>query len=270
MPLSRAKVHVEDRGYQFGDGIYEMIRTYHGEVYFLDEHLARLEKSARAIELDLRYTRKRWKEIIIKAHRKSGFDEAKIYVQVTRGVAPRSHEFPKKIRPTTLVTVRRFEPLAPDLRKKGVSVMTLEDFRWGRCDLKSINLLANILAKNKARSQGFFEAIFVRQGWVTEGSTSNVFAIVNNTLVTPPEGPHLLSGITRNQVLKLARRAGMDVKERHMTLNEAYQADELFLTGTTVEILPVVQVNTHPIGDGRPGPHTHHLYSLFEQITQKK
>jgi D-alanine transaminase len=270
LPLSKATVHVEDRGYQFGDGVYELIRTYHGQVFFLDDHLSRMEKSAKAIGLGLHYSRPRWKKIIATAHRKSRFPDARIYIQVTRGVAPRSHDIPKKIRPTVVVTVRRFVPVSDQLREQGVSIMTLEDFRWGRCDLKSINLLPNILAKHKAKAEGYFEAVFIRNGWVTEGSTSNIFAVFGGSLITPPTGSYLLAGITRDLVLNLARRNGMDVKERDISLDEMYEADELFLTGTSVEILPVVKVNRYSIGTGRPGVHTKRLYSLFESLTQKK
>lgn len=270
MPISQAKVHVEDRGYQFGDGVYELIRTYHGKIFFLDEHLSRMEKSSKTIGLNLFYTRARWKKIITTAHQKSRFPDARIYIQVTRGVAPRSHEIPKKIRPTTLVTVRQFVSVPIRLREQGVSIMTLEDFRWGRCDLKSINLLPNILAKHKARAQGAFEAVFIRNGWVTEGSTSNIFAVLNGSLVTPPTGPYLLAGITRDLVLDLARQAGLDVKERDISLDEVYQANEVFLTGTSIEVLPVVKVNARTIGTGRPGTHTQRLYSLFESLTEKR
>lgn len=270
MPLSQAKIHVEDRGYQFGDGVYELIRTYHGKIFFLDEHLSRMEKSAKAIGLNLFYTHAQWGKIITTAHQKGHFSEARIYIQVTRGVAPRSHEIPQKIRPTTVITVRRFVPLPAQVRNRGVSIATMEDFRWGRCDLKSINLLPNILAKHKARAQGAFEAVFIRNGWVTEGSTSNIFAVLSGSLVTPPTGPYLLAGITRDLVLGLARRAGLDVKERDISLDEIYQADEVFLTGTSIEVLPVVKVNGHTIGTGRPGAHTQRLYSLFESLTGKK
>jgi len=270
MPISQAKVHVEDRGYQFGDGVYELIRTYHGKIFFVDDHLSRMEKSAKAIGLNLFYTRAQWKKIIMTAHQKSRFPEARIYIQVTRGVAPRTHEIPSNLRPTTLITVRRFIPLPAKVRKRGVSIATTEDFRWGRCDLKSINLLPNILAKHKARAEGAFEAVFIRNGWVAEGSTSNIFAVLSRSLVTPPTGPYLLAGITRDLVLGLAKQAGLDVKERDFSLDEVCQADEVFLTGTSIEVLPVVKVNGHTIGTGRPGTYTQRLYSLFESLTEKK
>jgi D-alanine transaminase len=185
-------------------------------------------------------------------------------------VAPRSHEIPRKIRPTTLVTVRRFVALPAELRARGVSILATEDLRWGRCDLKSINLLPNILAKHKAKTQGAFEAVFIRSGWVTEGSTSNIFAVLDRSLMTPPTGPYLLSGITRDLVLSLARHTDLDVKERDISLDEVYQADEIFLTGTSIEVLPVVKVNGRSIGTGRPGAHTKGLYSLFESLTGEK
>jgi D-alanine transaminase len=270
MPLSRAKIHVEDRGYLFGDGIYELIRTYNGKIFLLDEHLSRMERSAKALNLDGCFTRQEWKKIITDAHEKSRYRNAKIYVQITRGVAPRSHEIPPNIRPTTLVTVRRFLPHPEHLQKRGVAIMATEDYRWGRCDLKSINLLPNILAKQKARASGAFEAVFIRNGWVTEGSTSNFFAVINGSLVTPPEGPFLLSGVTRDLVLKLARQIGLDAKERDISIDEIYQSEEAFITATSLEVMPVVKVNGHAIGNGRPGIHTQRLYKLLENLTEKK
>lgn len=263
MPLAKAKVSVEDRGYQFGDGIYELIRVYHGRIFHLEDHLTRLDRSARAIGLSTVYPRSRWKEILAKVLARSGYREAKLYIQITRGVAPRDHAFPKRNRLTVIVTVRRLMPLATDLYEKGVSVITVPDLRWGRCDIKSINLLPNVMARQEARSSGAFEVLFVRDGLVVEGSGCNIFAVIRGRIVTPPKGPAILCGITREVMIRLAREARDPLIEKGLTLQELLSAEEVFLTGTTVEVLPVVKVDGQPIGDGRPGRMTRRLHQQF-------
>jgi len=268
MPLAQAKVSVEDRGFQFGDGIYELIRTYDGRIFHMEDHLRRLEQSARELGLPMVYSKTRWKEILAKASSRGGFPDAKIYIQITRGVAPRDHSFPKKARPTVLVTVRKMLPLSSELLEKGGAVITVPDIRWGRCDVKSINLLPNILARQKARSSGAFEALFVRDGLVLEGAGSNVFAMIQGRLVTPPKGPAILAGITRDLVSELARKSGDSVVETGITPVDLLAAEEVFLTGTTTEILPIVKVDARTIGDGRPGKTTRRLIHLFRQATR--
>jgi D-alanine transaminase len=268
MPLADARVSVEDRGFQFGDGVYELIRTYGGRLYHLRDHLERLEQSADAIGLSIVYSKSRWKMILEKAHTQSGYPEAKIYIQVTRGAAPRDHSFPKKSRMSVIVTVRKLVPLRPKLREKGASVITVTDLRWGRCDIKTINLLPNVMARQKARSAGAFEALFVRDGLVMEGAGSNVFAVIKGQIVTPPKGPAILPGITRDLVIAQARDARDSVIEKGIRLEELLGAEDVFLTGTTVEILPVVKVDGRTIGDGRPGKTTRRLYQLFLQTTR--
>jgi D-alanine transaminase len=267
MPLAQAKVSVEDRGFQFGDGIYELIRTYEGRIFHMEDHLRRLEQSARELGLPMVYSKTRWKEILASAFSRSDYSSAKIYIQITRGVAPRDHSFPKKTRATVLVTVRKMLPLSAKLLEKGGTVVTVPDLRWGRCDVKSINLLPNILARQKARSSGAFEALFVRDGLVLEGAGSNVFAMIQGRLVTPPKGPAILAGITRDLVCELARKSGESVTEKGIALVDLLAAEEVFLTGTTTEILPVVKVDGRTIGDGRPGKTTSRLIQLFRQAT---
>jgi len=268
MPLTQARVSVEDRGFQFGDGIYELIRTYGGRVFHIDDHLRRLEQSAEALGLSMAYSKSRWKAILEKAHAKSGYPDAKLYVQITRGTAPRDHSFPKQTRPSVIVTVRKLTPLPAPLHEKGASVITVPDLRWGRCDIKSINLLPNIMARQKARSSGAFEALFVRDGLVLEGAGSNVFAVIGGRIVTPPNGPFILPGITRDLTIGLAREARDPVIEKGITLADLLGAEEVFLTGTTTEILPVVKVDGRAIGDGRPGRTTRRLYQQFIQTTR--
>jgi D-alanine transaminase len=263
MPLAEARVSVEDRGFQFGDGVYELVRVYAGRPFRLIDHLGRLEQSARALGISLPYTQDRWAAVVAEAVSRSGFPDAKVYIQVTRGVAPRDHAVAGPMTPTVAMTVRAMTPPAPVLYDQGADVITVPDIRWARCDVKAISLLANVLAKQQAREAGVFEALFVRDGYVLEGATSNVLAIRGNTLVTPPEGPLLLSGVTRKVVLGLARQAGVVIKEQPVSEADLYAADEALLTGTTIEVLPVARVNGRPIGAGVPGPITRLMMDRF-------
>ncbi|MEW6684023.1 MAG: D-amino-acid transaminase [Nitrospirota bacterium] len=268
LPISRATVSVEDRGFQFGDGVYEVVRSYGGTLFRLDEHLDRLVQSARAIRLPMRYSLAQWRRLIVRAHRMSRFPDAKVYLQLTRGPAPREHGFPTTVRPTAVITVRKLEPLNPALRRDGVSVITVPDLRWGRCDVKSLNLLANVLAREDARAAKVFEAILVREGSVTEGAISNVFAVIRGTVTTSPTDPSILPGITRAATLDLVRADGLPLVERTFSLDELRAAEEVFLTGTTIEIVPVVSVNGEKIGTGEPGPVTRRLAGRFAAMVE--
>ena len=270
MPLSSARVPVEDRGFQFADGIYEMLLALGGRLLFIKEHLRRLERNAGALGLDLRYKRSAWIRIIGTAYRKSRFPDARVYIQLTRGVAPRDHAAPVGIRPTALVTVRRHPSPAALHRQRGVSMITVPDLRWGRCDIKTINLLPNILAKQQARAAKAFEAVFIRDGCALEGATSNLFAVSGRTLITPPNGPHLLPGITRDTVISLAKKAGIELVERPLPLEALYRSGEVFLTGTTIDVLPVVKIDRRRIGSGRPGPVTKLLYERFAELLRQR
>lgn len=268
LPISRATVSVEDRGLQFGDGVYEVVRGYGGRLFRLDAHLDRLEQSARAIRLPIRYSRARWRRLVQRAFALSRFPDAKVYLQVTRGPAPRDHRFPETVRPTVVITVRRLEPLPETVRREGVSAITVPDLRWGRCDVKSLNLLANVLAREDARTAGAFEAILVRDGYVTEGAVSNVFAVIDGTVTTSPADPSILPGITRAATIELVRDAGLPLAERAVSVDELRRAPEVFLTGTTVEIVPVVSLDGVKVGDGSPGPTTRLLAQRFTQMVE--
>ncbi len=263
LPLSEARVSVEDRGFQFGDGVYELIRVYGGKPFRLSEHLARLERSAKAVGIAMPFSGSRWTSVVTEALQRSGYAEAKIYIQLTRGAAPRDHAWAGSIAATVVVTVRELVPPAANLYTDGVGVITVPDIRWGRCDIKSICLLPNVLAKQQAKEAGAFEALFVRDGHVLEGATSNVFTVQAGTLVTSPEGPLLLSGVTRKLVLAVAQKAGVPAKEQPVTEADLAVAAEVFLAGTTVEVLPVAHVNGKPVGRGKPGPVTQLLMARF-------
>jgi D-alanine transaminase len=267
LPLAGASVSIEDRGFQFGDGVYEVIRTYRGRPFMLHAHLARLNRSAEAIGLRQPYSLERWTGYMEEGLRLAAFTESKIYVQITRGVAPRDHAYAPQLEPTVVMTIRELHPLSPAVQTAGVDAITLDDIRWGRCDIKSLNLLPNVLARQQAKEAGAFEAILVKNGEVTEGSVSNVIIVDNRTLMTAPEGPRILSGVTREVVLRLGRQEGLEVHEQYPSREKLFGAPEVFLTGTTVEVLPVVRIDGKPIGSGEPGPVTRQLAKRFMQQT---
>ena len=267
LPWQDATVSIDDRGFQFGDAVYEVIRTYRGSPFEMSAHLDRLDRSATQLSISQPYTRRQWTQWIHQGLSLAGYQDAKIYIQVTRGVAPREHGFPSESRPTVVMTIRAIHPLSVEMRHTGVTACTCEDLRWGRCDIKSVNLLANVLAREEARKTGVFEAILVRDGLVMEGAVSNVMAVQGGVLVTAPESPRILSGVTRTVVLQLARREEIVVEERFMSIDSLYQADEVFLTGTTLEVLGVVQIDGKSIGNGRPGPVTQALAARWAILT---
>nr|PZN45859.1 MAG: D-amino acid aminotransferase [Bacillota bacterium] len=267
LPYGQAAVPVEDRGFLFGDGIYEVFRVYRGRPFRFQDHLERLTRSAREIRLDLPDLD--WAAITGELLERNGLKggDATVYLQVTRGAAaPRTHWFPPPGTPATvLMLARPARPVDPELVESGATAITHPDERWGRCDIKSINLLPNVLAKQRAVEAGAHEALFVRDGVVLEGASSNLFAVLDGRLVTYPRGPRILAGVTRGVVLELARELGIPVVEGPILVSDLDRATELFITSTTAEILPVVRVDGRPIGDGRPGPVTRALYTAFRQ-----
>jgi D-alanine transaminase len=267
LPWREATVSIDDRGFQFGDAVYEVIRTYRGVPFKLGPHLDRLERSANELFLPQPYTRAKWTQWIQHGLSLAGYQNAKIYIQVTRGVAPREHSFPSESRPTVVMTIREFHPLALETRHNGVTACTKEDLRWGRCDIKSVNLLANVLAREEARKAGVFETILVRDGLVMEGALSNVMTVQRGMVITAPEGPRILSGVTRTVVLELAKEEGLAIEERFIPIDALYAADEVFLTGTTLEVLGVVQIDGRIIGSGRPGTITKSLAARWALLT---
>jgi len=266
LPLDELHVSVEDRGYQFGDGVYEVIRVYQGAPFSLHEHLTRLERSADAIRIPLPLTPSELEDKILKGIRSSRYASGKVYIQITRGVAPRSHPFPEPIIPTVVMTFREMMPLDEWDISHGVSAITVPDLRWGRCDIKSLNLLPNILAKQQAKEAHVFEAIFIRDGLVTEGTSCNVMGVWDHVLRTPALTNQILEGVTRNQVLKLARREGIAVQEGPIVATNLPEAQELFLIGTTIEVLPVTRLNGKPIANGEPGPVSQTLLARFREL----
>lgn len=269
MPLREAKVSVEDRGLQFGDSIYEVIRGAKGKLFKAEEHLLRLTRSAKAINLPLPFSISQMERLISEAYKRSEYEDATIYMQLTRGEAPREHTFPKEAHPTLIITVRKAKEFPSSLRKVGVPAITAEDIRWGRCNIKTTDLLPNILAKQEAVEKGAFETIFVRDGIVTEGTATTVFIVKDGVLKTHPKGQHILPGITREEILRIASKERIPVKEESFSLEELLSADEVFLASTTIMTLPVVSVDGKSIGTGKPGPFALRLYELLKEEIEK-
>ena len=266
LPFEQARISVEDRGFQFGDGVYEVVRVYHGKPFRLAKHLARLEQSVKGIEIPLPEPLAKIEEVCRKVIQ--GLEEAQIYLQVTRGSAPRMHAFPQDVRPT-LVAYARAVTRPPDDRVYTLKSVT--DDRWGRCHLKTICLLPNVLGKQKAAEAGCDEGLFVREnGAVTEGTTSNAFFMRGGALFTHPSDNRILNGVTREAILELARLLGVRTRYQAVTLAEAAGSEEVFITGTVTEIGPVVALDGKPIGTGKPGPTTLKLRAAYRDLTEKE
>ena len=265
LPLDQGRVSVEDRGFQFGDGVYEVVRVYKGKPFRLDKHLARLEQSVKGIEIAMPEPPEKLIEICLKLVQ--GLTEAQIYLQVTRGTAPRVHAFPADIRPTFVAYAKAVTPHAPD---RVYSLKTLVDDRWGRCHLKTICLLPNILGKQRAIEAKCDEGLFVRDGLVTEGTSSNAFFVRDGALLTHPSDNRILNGVTREAVLELARQLGVRVRFQPVPIAEAMTAQEAFVTGTLTEIMPAVSIDGKPVGKGIPGPVTLKLRGAFRELTSKE
>jgi D-alanine transaminase len=260
-----AAVHIEDRGYQFADGVYEVVAVANGTLVDEAPHMARLDRSLSEMEIAWPVSPRALGHIVREVVRRNVIINGMIYLQITRGVAPRDHAFPVNTRPALVVTAKRLAPQRPELAEKGVDVISIPDIRWRRCDIKSVSLLPNVLGKQKAKKAGAFEAWQVMDdGTVTEGTSTNAWIVDRDgAIVTHPADCAILDGITRQAVLKVARDAGMKVVERRFSLDEALSAREAFLTSTTAAVLPVVTIDGRPVGNGAPGSTTHDLRERY-------
>lgn len=259
--MKNARVSVEDRGFQFGDGVYEGVRIYNRTPFRLDAHLKRLRRSAEALEIP-------WPEDDLEAVSRElarGAPEAGafLYLQITRGLQPRTHHWSEA--PPTVVAYAR--PIPPIDRSGGWSAITREDTRWSNCWIKTINLLPNVLARQVAFRTGSREAIFVRNGLITEGAASNVFIVLDGTLFTHPADGTILQGISRDIVIELAEGG---VREDALSLDRARSAQEMFLTGTTTEVAPLVELDGRPVGSGKPGPFAERLAKAYEALWRRE
>lgn len=264
LPKDRVCISPNDRGFMFGDGAYEVVRTYYGKLFNLPEHLKRFKRSLDALRIDasdIPLIETAVKEILKRNNLQTG--DATIYIQVTRGIWRRSHAFPTEpVQPTVYVEASRFIPHKDDA-KKGVDAITVNDIRWARCDIKAIGLLPNVLARQQAVENGAAEAIFVRDGVLTEGTHTNVFGVHNGLVITHSKTNYILAGITRDAVINLCAALHIPFSESFIPESKLPELDELFLAGTTVEIMPVIKINGNPIGKGRPGKITKALQIAF-------
>jgi D-alanine transaminase len=262
------RISYEDRGYYFGDGVYEVFRIYRGRIYEKQAHLARLARSAGEIELELPYSLSEIDGMIERLLQSEQVREGTLYLQITRGTAPRSHLFPENVTANLLAYCTPVtRPVAS--MTGGITAVTVPDIRWLRCDIKTLNLLPNTLAKQQAVKKGAGEAILLRDGIVTECSAANIMIVKNGTIYTHPANHLILHGVTRAVVLRLAKELNMEAKEEPFSAARLMEADEAFITGTTVEITPIVQIDGKPVGGGKPGPVTRLLQEHFAAAIER-
>ncbi|RLA25894.1 MAG: D-amino acid aminotransferase [Gammaproteobacteria bacterium] len=261
LPLSAAKISVLDRGFLFGDGVYEVIPAYYGKLFYLEAHLQRLKNSLNAIRLSVPFNIEQWLEILQPLLIEG--DAQYIYLQITRGVADkRDHAFPEQCKPTIFAMCSAIAPFA---REAGVQAITLDDMRWQLCNIKATTLLANILLRQQAVDNSCAEAILIKDGYATEGAASNVFAVIDNVLVTPVKSNEILPGITRDVIIELAQANGIAVREDVIPLADLQAASEIWLTSSTREILPVTTLDNQPVGAGQVGPVWQAMQELFQE-----
>ncbi len=261
VPLSEAKVSVLDRGFLFGDGVYEVIPAYFGKLFCLKAHLQRLSNSLNAIRLDVPFDAEQWLDILQPLLIEG--DAQYIYLQITRGVADkRDHAFPEHCEPTIFAMCSAIVPFA---REQGVQAITLDDMRWQLCHIKATTLLANILLRQQAVDQECAEAILIKEGYATEGAASNIFVVLNGELITPPISHEILPGITRDVIIELAQANGVSAREEVISLADLQTASEIWLTSSTREILPVTVLDNKPVGDGCVGPVWQTMQTLFQE-----
>jgi D-alanine transaminase len=267
LPLEDAKISVLDRGFLFGDGVYEVIPAYAGRLFRLEDHIRRLDNSLREIRIDLEKSVADWQAIFAPLL-DSGKDQY-IYLQVTRGCAPkRDHGFPEQVVPTVFAMSADIKPFAG--RLEGVKAVTLVDTRWQLCHVKAITLLANLLLRQEALDQDCAEAILVRNGYVNEGAASNVFVVIDDELITPPKNNEILPGITRDVILELAAANQIVCREDVIALEALANASEIWVTSSTREIVPVIELDGNVVGDGKPGPVFANMDALFQSYKKSQ
>jgi D-alanine transaminase len=269
LPRADARVSVDDRGFVFGDGVYEVLRAINGRLFATRFHNQRLERSLDGIRIALKDgdSPARFADVGQELLRENDLTqgEAIVYMQVTRGATTRAHQFPSPpVPPTVYISAARFKPYA-DFARDGATAISHPDLRWGRCDLKTLNLLPNILAAQTAKERGAFEAMLIRDGVVTEGSRTNFFGVVSGTLRTHPCDNHILPGITRSVLRELANELSIGLDETPISVSEIPSLSELFLTGTTADVMPVVRLDDKPVGSGRPGELTRRLQKVLAE-----
>jgi D-alanine transaminase len=265
LPHRTAAVHIEDRGYQFADGVYEVVPVQGGKLIDEAMHLDRLEFSLGELSIDPPMERPALKVVLREILRRNGIGRGILYLQITRGVAPREHKFPAKVRPSLVMTAKRLKPVPARYLEEGVGVITIPDLRWKRCDIKTISLLPNVLGKQRAAEEGAYEAWQIDpEGRVTEGTSTNAWIVTKDRkIVTRPLGREILPGVTRRALLELLKTSNLALEERSFSLAEAHDAAEAFLTSSSVFLLPITSIDGRKVADGRPGEVGKRLRQLY-------
>lgn len=269
LPTEQACVPVLDRGFIFGDGVYEVIPVYGGRLFRFEEHLQRLQNNFAAVRIPDPLGNKDWKNLLETLVEKNGGGDLSLYLQVTRGSAQRDHAMPDKPTPTVFAMCTPLSPISEKVRTHGVAAITLDDNRWQNCHIKAISLLPNILLRQAALDQDAVEAILIRDGFATEGAASNLFAVIDGVLTTPPKGSKLLPGITRDLILELAAEHGIAHAQEDISRESLKNADEVWLTSSTKEILSVTRLDGARVSNGQPGPVYQHMLGLFQDYKQQ-
>ena len=265
--LEDAKISVLDRGFTFADGVYEVIPAYKKKIFFLEEHINRLNNSLKAIYMKNPYPLEKWNEILTNLIDSNPDDFQSLYVQVTRGVGERNHFFQPDMEPTVFILNRTVNT---SVYRHGIGAITREDIRWIRCDIKSIGLLPSVMLRHEASLENAQEAILTRDNQVTEGAASNVFVIKDSIVKTPVKNNFILPGITRDLVVTLLNEAGINCLETVIHKDELFDADEIWITSSTWEIVPVVSLDGKPVGDGKPGKLWQRSIDLYQQFKDKQ
>lgn len=269
LPLTEAKIPAMDRGFLFGDGVYEVIPVYNGHPFRLEQHLRRLHNSLDAIKLSITLQDKDWEKIFSQLIEKNGGGNQTIYVQCTRGPAPiRDHAFPATIHPTIFAYSVPLKTKSITELSQGIAAITLSDIRWHRADIKAITLLANVLLKQQAAEEGAFEAILIHDDYALEGAASNLFIVKNNVIITPPLNPLILGGVTRDLVLELATQHHDACEQKNILVSELQSADEIWLTSSSREIMPVIKLNDKLIGNGQAGPVWYKMIKHYQEFKE--
>ncbi len=269
LPLAEAKIPVLDRGFVFGDGVYELVPVYSNKPFRLDDHLRRMQGSLDGIRLANPHGIAVWRDLILRLIELQDFADQSIYIQVTRGVAPRDHAFPRGVPPTVFMFAQPLLTATPEQKAAGVCAVTAVDNRWLRCNIKAISLLANILLRQQAVDADCAETVMLRDGFLTEGAASNIFAVKNGVLLAPPPSNLMLTGITYDVVLELAAAHGIPHEVRAIGEAEVRAADELWMTSSTKEIMAIVKLDGAPVGAGVPGPMARQMDALYQTFKQQ-
>lgn len=258
-----------DRGFIFGDGIYELIPVYNNKAFYLQNHITRLNRSMSEILIDNPYSNTEWENIVDMLIQQSQVDDLAVYIQVTRGIAPRDHAFPEKVNPTVFAMANPLATVSKNILQQGVSLTTAKDIRWQRCDIKVITLLPNILARQDAARSSAIEAILIRDGFALEGSASNLLVVRDGVVYTHPKDNLILPGITRDVVLGLLKELGIAYEEKEIPKEWLYSSEEIWITSSTKEILPATRVDQHTVGNGMPGEIWEKIYLSYQQLKTK-